>query len=300
MWIMSIPARAFRRSIVRWCWLPLPPDAYCSGGLARRAYSMNSGNVCAGTEGLTAMKNPFETRLATGVRSFCGSKGIFPYRCGLITMRLSMPRSSVWPSDGDLATSSPARLPLPPTRFSTTTGWPSESPSLGAIRRATMSGPPPGGIGTSRRIGRDGYCAAAPWQRSASRATRRKRMRNLSCRSSNARPELRVSCRVQHPERDNVPRFDQVKNCERKPGNNGAANVAVYGNEHLRKLLNASQRGLNRGEEFLSEPGLLFFVPVEAGAKILLEAPAKNDRQCHRSLRTPDSTCSIVRASSGA
>src|SRR6266513_5088553 len=160
---MSIPARAFKRSMVRWCWLPLPPEAYCSGGLARRAYSMNWGNVRAGTEGLTAMKNPFDTRLATGTRSFCGSKGIFPYRCGLITIRLSMPRSSVWPSAGDLATSSPARLPLPPTRFSTTTGWPRAAPSLGAIRRATMSGPPPGGIGTRRRMGREGYCAVAVW-----------------------------------------------------------------------------------------------------------------------------------------
>src|SRR5256885_13554195 len=30
----AIPARAFSRSIVRWCWLPLPPEAYCSGGVA--------------------------------------------------------------------------------------------------------------------------------------------------------------------------------------------------------------------------------------------------------------------------
>src|SRR6267143_101208 len=299
MWIMLIPARALSRSIVRWCWLPLPPEAYCSGGLARRAYSMNSGNVCAGTEGLTAMKNPFQTKLATGARSFWGSKGIFPYRCGLITIRLSMPRSSVCPSDGDFATSSPARLPLPPTRFSTTTGCPSASVSLGAIRRATMSGPPPGGIGTSRRMGRDGYCATASWQRpAASRATRRSRMGSLSCPSSSARPELRVSCRVQHPEHNNAPRFDQVKNCARKPGHNSAANVSMYGNKHLRKLLDAPQRGLNRREELLSEPGALLFVPVEAGAKIILEAPAKNDRQCHRALRTPDSTCSSVRTSS--
>src|SRR5206468_6214833 len=28
-----IPARPFSRSIVRWCWLPLPPEAYCSGGI---------------------------------------------------------------------------------------------------------------------------------------------------------------------------------------------------------------------------------------------------------------------------
>src|SRR5260370_34921796 len=45
MWIMSIPARAFKRSMVRGCWLPLPPEADGSGGLARGAYSMHSGKV---------------------------------------------------------------------------------------------------------------------------------------------------------------------------------------------------------------------------------------------------------------
>src|SRR6266446_1107727 len=94
------------------------------------------------------------------------------------------------------------------------------------MRRATMSGPPPGGIGTSRRIGRDGYCANAPWQKSAasSAAKRsRKRRRILAC-ISKARPKLRVSCRLQHPERDHAPRLDQVKNRERESRNNGAAN----------------------------------------------------------------------------
>src|SRR5882762_3784375 len=91
-----------------------------------------------------------------------------------------MPRSSVWPSDGDFATNSPARLPFPPTRFSTTTGWPSASVSLGAIRRATMSGPPPGGIGTSRRMGFVGYWAAALQLRSAENRTRSR------CRTASA------------------------------------------------------------------------------------------------------------------
>src|SRR5262249_54318781 len=58
-------------------------------------------------------------------------------------------------------------LPLPPTRFSTTTGCPSASESLGARMRPTRSGPPPGGKGTRRWIGRDGYCATAPCARSA-------------------------------------------------------------------------------------------------------------------------------------
>src|SRR6267154_5690207 len=40
------------------------------------------------------------------------------------------------------------------------------------MSRATMSGPPPGGIGTSRRMGREGYWAAALQLRSAENRTR--------------------------------------------------------------------------------------------------------------------------------
>src|ERR1700704_2881213 len=72
-----------------------------------------------------------------------------------------MPTSSVYPSGAAFATASPATTPLPPTRFSTTTGWPSVSLRRAAMRRPTRSGPPPGGIGTSKRIGFEGYCAAA-------------------------------------------------------------------------------------------------------------------------------------------
>src|SRR5690242_6252435 len=59
-------------------------------------------------------------------------------------------------------------LPLPPTRFSTTTGWPSASESFGAKMRPTRSGPPPGGNGTRRRIGCVGYCASASQAKTAS------------------------------------------------------------------------------------------------------------------------------------
>src|SRR6266446_4959880 len=52
-------------------------------------------------------------------------------------------------------------LPLEPTRFSTTTGSPICSVSFWPSTRAAMSGAPPGGIGTIRWMGRDGYCAAA-------------------------------------------------------------------------------------------------------------------------------------------
>ena len=53
----SMPARCFSISIDRWCWLPLPPDAYGSGGVVRRAYSMNSWKLFTGSDGLTARTN---------------------------------------------------------------------------------------------------------------------------------------------------------------------------------------------------------------------------------------------------
>src|SRR5688572_24444180 len=50
----------------------------------------------------------------------------------------------------------------PPGRFSTTTVWPSAFVSSGARMRATVSVALPGAWGTMKRIGRSGYCAAAP------------------------------------------------------------------------------------------------------------------------------------------
>lgn len=41
-----------------------------------------------------------------------------------------------------------SRLPFAPTRFSTTTGWPTLCESFSPITRAAMSGAPPGGMGT--------------------------------------------------------------------------------------------------------------------------------------------------------
>src|SRR2546421_4709540 len=76
-WTISKPARSFSISIVSWCWLPLPPEAYASGGLLFRAYSMNSGKVFGGSAGLIDSTNWFDTRLDTGVRSLSVSRGIF-------------------------------------------------------------------------------------------------------------------------------------------------------------------------------------------------------------------------------
>src|SRR3989442_14529454 len=51
-------------------------------------------------------------------------------------------------------------VPLPPARFSTTTGCFHASPIFCPMVRATMSVPPPGANGTIRRMGRDGKSAA--------------------------------------------------------------------------------------------------------------------------------------------
>src|SRR6267378_3043899 len=141
---------------------------------------MDSARFCTGSCGFTTRKKPFDTRLATGTRSFNGSNGMRSYRCGLIASRLSMPTSSVYPSGAAFATASPATTPLPPTRFSTTTGWPSVSLRRAAMRRPTRSGPPPGGIGTRKRTGFDGYCASADAERKTATTNKTLRTRCIS------------------------------------------------------------------------------------------------------------------------
>src|SRR5687768_5984207 len=51
-------------------------------------------------------------------------------------------------------------MPVAPGRLSTTTCWPSASPSFCERRRATRSVPPPGGNPTIMRIVLLGYCCA--------------------------------------------------------------------------------------------------------------------------------------------
>ena len=62
----------------------------------------------------------------------------------------------LWPSGTARATTSAAMTPDAPGRFSTTTGWPSDSVSFCATMRARMSFAPPGGKPTSMRSGFDG------------------------------------------------------------------------------------------------------------------------------------------------
>src|SRR5260221_14419424 len=70
-----------------------------------------------------------------------------------------------WGADGTAG--SRDTVQLPPTLFCTSTGWPSASPRRGGRSRATMWGPPPGGMGTRRRMGFEGNCASAADQQSA-------------------------------------------------------------------------------------------------------------------------------------
>jgi hypothetical protein len=61
----------------------------------------------------------------------------------LIAISPVWPTSSVWPSGAALTTLLVPSAPLAPSRFSTTTDWPSAAASLSAITRATMSPVPP-------------------------------------------------------------------------------------------------------------------------------------------------------------
>ena len=64
------------------------------------------------------------------------------------------------PSGVALATALVAIAPEAPGRFSTSTGWPSRSESLGWMMRATVSLPPPGAKGTMSVTGRVGNACA--------------------------------------------------------------------------------------------------------------------------------------------
>src|SRR5207302_9290902 len=79
----AIPARPFSRSIVRWCWLPLPPEAYWSGGSPPLAYSLNSARLCTRRRGFTPREKPFDTTPATGTTPPHASDGMCPKKRGL-------------------------------------------------------------------------------------------------------------------------------------------------------------------------------------------------------------------------
>src|SRR5207245_4933123 len=84
---------------------------------------------------------------------------------------LTVPRTIVQPLRAGSATASEPIRPPTPGRFSMTTGWPRPSENFWTTTRATLSLDPPGGNGTTKRIGRLGYgspdlaegaCACSP------------------------------------------------------------------------------------------------------------------------------------------
>ncbi|WP_229882739.1 hypothetical protein [Pseudorhodoferax aquiterrae] len=79
-----------------------------------------------------------------------------------------------------MATKLAATLPLAPARFSTTTGWPSVSPTMRPITRVSVSVVPPAGLPTTMVMGR-------PW------AVAWKGAVAVAASSSAARPARRVN-----------------------------------------------------------------------------------------------------------
>lgn len=106
------------------------------------AIATSSATVLAGNDGVTTSSSGTVTSSETGAKSSGVRNGIFAIRDGL-TACANAPISSVWPSGEALATASSPMVPPAPGLLSMTTVWPSASCSLGAIRRAVVSAPPP-------------------------------------------------------------------------------------------------------------------------------------------------------------
>ena len=107
----------------------------------------------------------------TGSRSLSLSNGRFGNRLGL-TAWVSNTISQVLPSGGALATTALPVLPEAPVRFSITIVAPRRCDRPACARRATASTEPPGGNGTTIRIGPEGQlCARAASGASAAAST---------------------------------------------------------------------------------------------------------------------------------
>ncbi len=100
----------------------------------------------------TAMKNSKAPSFDTGANSVSGSNVRFLNRLTLIEVPL-VRSASVWPSAGAESTARAAAMPPPPALFSTTTRWPSFSPSFSATSREVVSPTPPGPKAMTKRMG---------------------------------------------------------------------------------------------------------------------------------------------------
>src|SRR6266513_5863975 len=86
---------------------------------------------------------------------------------------------SVWPSGADFTTISVPIVPEAPGLFSTKNGWSQRACSLGASKRATMSGPAAGVNGTTIRTGRlESPCASANGETAAAASAHSTRRRD--------------------------------------------------------------------------------------------------------------------------
>ena len=106
------------------------------------AIATRSATVFAANDGVTTRSSGTVTSSETGAKSSGVRNGILAISEGL-TAWAKAPISSVCPSGADFATKSSPIVPPAPGLLSMTTVWPSASCSLGAIRRAVVSAPPP-------------------------------------------------------------------------------------------------------------------------------------------------------------
>ncbi len=116
------------------------------------AIATSSATVLAGKDGVTTSSSGTVTSSEIGAKSSGVLNGILAKSDGF-TAWAKAPIRSVWPSGAALATVSSPIMPPAPGRFSTTTVSPSASCSLGAMKRAVVSAPPPGEYGTTSRMG---------------------------------------------------------------------------------------------------------------------------------------------------
>ena len=131
-----------------------------SEGLAARALARNCAGSVTPRPGRATSAMTTAAMPVTGTKA-AASKGSFGLAAGSTVWVSPVARISAWPSAGAPSRAWLPTTPLPPGRFSMTSGWPSRSPSRWAISRASMSVAPPGGKGTITRTGRLGR--QTPW-----------------------------------------------------------------------------------------------------------------------------------------
>ena len=152
---MFTPVKILKNSPAKWTPEPTPAEANLTLPAFAFAYSMKSGTVVTGSDGLTSIKCGTRTMAAIGAISRTKLKVRFGNNDPLIALGGPIIRS-VYPSAGALTTASVPILPALPGLFSTRNSFPRRSDSHWPIKRARMSCGPPGAKATMMRTGRDG------------------------------------------------------------------------------------------------------------------------------------------------